>query len=48
MCLVLALQLMERLLAWLCGYDESHGREDEGNQERHVDEWCEIACNQQV
>ena len=48
MCLVLALQLTERLLTWLCGYDESHGREDEDNQECHIEERCEIACNQQV
>ena len=25
MCLILALQLMERLLAWLCAYHKSHG-----------------------
>ena len=48
MCLVLALQLMERLLTWLCAYHKSHGREDEGNQECHIDEWREITCNQQV
>lgn len=48
MCLVLALQLTERLLTWLCGYDESHSREDEGNQERQIEERSEIACYQQV
>ena len=46
--LILALQLMERLLTRLCGYDESHGRENKGNQERQIEERCKIACNQQV
>ena len=45
--LILARQLMERLLTWLCGYDESHGREDEGNQECQIEERSKIACNQQ-
>ena len=48
MVLVLALQLTERLLAWLCAYDKSHGREDEDNQECQIKERCEIACYQQV
>ena len=48
MCLVLALKLMERLLTRLCAYNKSHGREDKDNQERQIEERCEIACNQQV
>ena len=46
--LILALQLMERLLTWLCAYHKSHGRENEGNQERQIEERREIACNQQI
>ena len=46
--LVLALQLMESLLTWLCAYHKSHSREDKDNQECHVEERCEIACNQQI
>ena len=46
--LVLALQLMEHLLTWLCAYHKSHGREYEGNQDCQIEERCEIACNQQV
>ena len=47
MCLVLALKLMERLLTWLCAYHKGHGREDEGNQERQIEERSKMACNQQ-
>ena len=46
--LILALQLMECLLTWLCAYHKSHGREDEDNQKRQIEERRKIACNQQV